>query len=118
MTYKLPEPDLYAHELITNEGGVWLGVPEKGICEQAYAEGETGREVRRYYMAATTQQIADAAYAEGLAARVLEVYCVSSKVFNMLFATEAQADLFISRTTPVIGATKMRLDVLQPETKP
>lgn len=45
----LPEPDLYAHELILNGGGVWLGVPEKGICEQAYVEGETGKEVREYY---------------------------------------------------------------------
>lgn len=118
MTYKLPEPDLYAHELITNGGGVWLGVPEKGICEQAYAEGETGREVRRYYMAVTTQQIADAAYAAGLAARVLEVWCVSSKVFSMLFATEAQADNFIAASSPATGIQKRRLDVLQPEPKP
>lgn len=52
----LPEPDLYAHELILNGGGVWLGCHKKGICEQAYEEGETGEEVREYY---TTQQVLD-----------------------------------------------------------
>ena len=48
---ELPEPALYAHELILNGGGVWLGVPEKGICEQSYVEGETGEEIREFYTA-------------------------------------------------------------------
>lgn len=52
-----------------------------------------------------------AAYAAGLAERVSEVWCVNSRVFSMLFATEAQADLFILRTTSAIGATKKRIDV-------
>ena len=49
----LPEPDLYAHELLANGGGVWLGVLEKGICEKAHDEGETGAEVREYHLTAT-----------------------------------------------------------------
>ena len=68
MTYKLPEPDLYAHELLDNGGGVWLGVDEKGICEQAHVEGETGEEIRIYYTEAKVQ----AAYAAGLAALELK----------------------------------------------
>jgi hypothetical protein len=51
MTQELPNPSLYAHELILNGGGVWLGVPEKGICEQAYVEGETSKEVKEFYSA-------------------------------------------------------------------
>lgn len=41
----LPLPFLYAQELITNGGGVWLGCVQKGICEQAHTPGETGEEV-------------------------------------------------------------------------
>lgn len=48
---ELPEPDLYAHELIENGGGVWLGCIEKGICEQSYVEGETGDVIIELYSA-------------------------------------------------------------------
>lgn len=51
---KLPEPDLYARELIANGGGIWLGCHDKRVCEQAHDPGETGEEVRGYY---TTEQV-------------------------------------------------------------
>lgn len=43
---------LYTHELLDHEGkpnGVHLGVNDKSICEQAYDEGETSREIRTWY---------------------------------------------------------------------
>jgi hypothetical protein len=44
-TFKMPEHFIYARELIENNGGVWLGVAEKEICEQAHTPGETGEKV-------------------------------------------------------------------------
>lgn len=54
---KWPEPFLYAHELIQNGRGVWLGTSEKGICEQAHTPGETGEEVVTLYTADQVRSI-------------------------------------------------------------
>jgi len=60
-TFKMPKPFIYAHELIENKGGVWLGVAEKGICEQAHTPGETGEEVVALYTAQSLREILEQA---------------------------------------------------------
>ena len=64
-TVPLPEPSLFAHELLANGGGVWLGCVKRDICEQAHVPGETGDEVREYVTLA--EAIAHAAQVEAAA---------------------------------------------------
>lgn len=73
---ELPEPDLYAHELIENGGGVWLGTNVKGICEQAYVEGETGTVVTEFYSA---ERVLDLIRAAVLAERADAAQAVRSE---------------------------------------
>jgi len=49
---KVPEPFGYFHELLNDEGkgtGIWLGCPKRSVTEQAYVEGETGRQIVALY---------------------------------------------------------------------
>lgn len=68
---KLPEPFLYAHELIENEdvgqsGGIWLGVNKEGICEEAHIEGETGDVVIKLFTAEQLEEYAEQRVREAL----------------------------------------------------
>lgn len=53
----LPKPDLYAHELLTNGGGLWLATSEEGLCEKAHTPGETGETVIRLYTEKTVRNL-------------------------------------------------------------
>lgn len=65
---KMPEAMLFTHELITNGGGVHIGVDTKGICEQSYVEGETSEAVREWVLLSALK-----AYGDARAREVLEM---------------------------------------------
>ena len=46
------KPFIYAHELLSNGGGVWLGCDSEEITLAAHIDGETGEEVIALYHAA------------------------------------------------------------------
>ncbi|XAI95213.1 hypothetical protein [Leptolyngbya phage Lbo-JY16] len=43
------KPFIYAHELLSNGGGVWLGCDSEEITRTAHIDGETGEEVIALY---------------------------------------------------------------------
>lgn len=47
----LPEANLYAHELLSNGGGIWLACASESIVRQAHDPGETGEEIRALFTA-------------------------------------------------------------------
>lgn len=49
MSIDLGKPFIYAHELLKNPGGIWLGCDDKNIVEQAHIEGETGSVIVALY---------------------------------------------------------------------
>ena len=75
---KMPEPELFTHELITNGGGVYLGVAEKGICERSYVEGETSALVHEWVLLSTAKQYGDDRAREAL--EMAAKLCVSLAV--------------------------------------
>jgi hypothetical protein len=50
-TLPLPEANLYAHELLSNGGGIWLACSSEAILRQTHDPDETGDEVRALYTA-------------------------------------------------------------------
>lgn len=55
----LQEPNMHAHELLSNDGGVWLGCKDKSVVERAHDPGETGEEVRALFTAEQMQAYAE-----------------------------------------------------------
>ena len=53
----LLQTELYTHELLSNGGGTFLGVPEKGICEAAHDPGETSEEVQEWISVKTIRNL-------------------------------------------------------------
>jgi hypothetical protein len=43
------EPFMYAHELLANGGGIWIGCKSLAILRQAHDPGETGEEIVALY---------------------------------------------------------------------
>jgi hypothetical protein len=62
----LPAPGLFAHELITNGGGIYLGCNSRSICEQAHTPGETSEEISEFYTAEQLRSYGDARVAAAL----------------------------------------------------
>ena len=45
----LPKPTLYASEIITKGGGIWMGCDDEDIVRRSHTPGETGTEVKAFY---------------------------------------------------------------------
>lgn len=73
---KMPEAELFTHELISNGGGVHIGVGTKGICEQSYVEGETSEAVQEWVLISTLKQYGDARAREVLEMAVERIAAV------------------------------------------
>jgi hypothetical protein len=68
MMPKLPEPDLYVHELIYNKGGVFLGCSNLDVVKQAHVDGETSEKIDALFSESSVRAIQEEAYKAGVAA--------------------------------------------------
>jgi len=72
MMPKLPEPDLYVHELICNNGGIFLGCSNLDVVKQAHTDGETSEKIDTLFLESSVRAIQEEAYRAGMAAAVPE----------------------------------------------
>ena len=79
---KMPEAELFTHELISNGRGVHIGVDTKGICEQSYVEGETSEVVQEWVLISTLK-----AYGDDRAREALEMAANRVGVWDKSFNT-------------------------------
>ena len=70
MMPKLPEPDLYAHELISNEGGIFLGCANLDVVKQSHVDGETCEKINVLFSESSVRAIQEEAYRAGMSAAV------------------------------------------------
>lgn len=53
------KPFIYAHELIENTAGIWIGCNDEASVHGSYTEGETGKEVVALYHEKDFKEVVD-----------------------------------------------------------
>lgn len=98
MMPKLPEPDLYVHELIGNNGGIFLGCDNLDVVKKSHTDGETGEEIITLFSEQAVRAIQEEAYRAGMAAELERC----AKILDALGCDHCSSALRFSRKQPEV----------------